>query len=480
MKKLLLATGQPKIDSVIADKIAPSLGYEVIGLVEYKRDLYSKVNELNPELVIISKNLSGKELTILETIMKIKSDMPSTRIIYLAGELDERNKDKVSELATLVLAGIYDIIHEKSISVPLLKEVILHPREREQVQYLVKHIKTNVVYEDEIVEIEDEVEVEDIEEDGYKNVFLVSSIKPGTGKSFISCNLATCLAKFGAKKSNGKPPKVAIIEGDLQNLSVGTILQVESEDKNLKTVMKEISTIIDKDDNLIDDGLRIKGVNDFIKSSFHPYKQAPNLFALVGSQLSMDEVEDIKESYYIYLIERILDEFDIIVIDTNSSLAHITTYPLLRMANTAFYVIDLDFNNIRNNLRYQQTLKEMNVFNKIRYVLNKDITEENRLLSNRGMVEDLSFGADDIENLDDGLSIISRIPELPPEVFLNRLFEGIPVILDGNDYTLKVRYEISKMANEIWPIENLDWLETQNEKYKEKLLAPKKKGLFSR
>lgn len=476
MKKLLLATGQPQVDNVITNRIASEAGYSVVGSVGYKKDLFNATLKYKPDLVIISKNLSGKEITVLEAMLKIRTELPSVRILYLAGELDDNNKDKVNELATLVMSGVYDIIHEKVVTVSLLKELILYPRERDQVQYLLKHIKTNVLYENEVVSIEEEAVIEDVEEDGYKNVFLVSSIKPGTGKTFVSSNLATCLAKFGVKNKDGKKPKVAIIEADLQNLSVGTILQIENEEKNLKTVMQQISTIIDKDGELIDDELKIKSVNEFIKTSFQQYKYAKNLYALVGSHLSMEEVESIQPLHYVYLIEQILDDFDIIIIDTNSSLAHITTYPLLRMSKTAFYVIDLDFNNIRNNIRYQQTLKNIEVFDKIKYILNKDITEENRVLTNRSLVEKLSFDADSVE--EQGFDIIARIPELPIEVFLNRLYEGKPVVLDDNDYTLKVRLEISKIANEITEVENLNWLEKEYERYKQKVLEPKKNKLF--
>ena len=52
MKKLLLATGQPKIDLIIADRIAEELGYEVVGTVSFKKDLFetSKKQEQPKEI----------------------------------------------------------------------------------------------------------------------------------------------------------------------------------------------------------------------------------------------------------------------------------------------------------------------------------------------------------------------------------------------------------------------------------------------
>ena len=53
----------------------------------------------------------------------------------------------------------------------------------------------------------------------------------------------------------------------------------------------------------------------------------------------------------------------------------------------------------------------------------------------------------------------AKIPELPKEVFYNRVYEGKPVALDNKDYTLKARYELAKVANQIWPVTNLGEIE---------------------
>lgn len=479
MKTMLLATGQTKLDTIIANKIAPETGYDVIGTVGYKNELLKQVKAKNPQLVIVSKLLSGTDVTLLETVLTVKRECPNVRIIYLAGEVDDKNKEKFNELATLVLSGIYDILHEKTITVQLLTYLINNPKDREQVQYLLKYMKANVVYDDEIVDIEEEEEVEDIEENGYKNVFVVSSIKPGTGKSFVSTNLATAIAKYGVKKEDGKPPRVALIEADLQNLSVGTLLQIEDDSLNLKSVMQKISTIITDEGKLIDDVVKIEAVNSYIKSCFKPYYHVKNLFALVGSQLTMAEVENIKPFHYVYLIDAILDDFDVIIIDSNSSLAHVTTYPLLRMCNTAYYVLNLDFNNVRNNSKYQETLSEIEVFDKVKYILNEDIDKEYRQLIGRDLLEDLIFKADEIK--ESGFDTVAQIPEIPKEIFLNRLYEGKPVVLDDTEYTLKARIEISKIANEIWDIDNFEWLNAEYEKYRSRVfnsVGNKRKGLF--
>ena len=471
MRKLLLATGQEKLDNIIETKVIKDLDYTVVDKIIYKKDLINSVRNHNPELIIVSKSLLGRDFTMLELLINLKNEFPNIRVIYLAGEITDANVEKYNELATLVMNGIYDIIHEKSIKINILRNLILEPKQREDVQYLFKHMKANVIYEDEIVDIEEEEVVEDIEKDGYKNIYIVSSIKPGTGKSFVSTNMATNIAKYGVKK-NGKAPKVALIEADLQNLSIGTLLQIEEKkDKNLKAVMDKIATILDEEGNLIDntadDRVKIDAVNKFILGCFEQYKECKNLYTLVGSDLLMSQVEDIKPVYYNYLLECIVDDFDVIIVDTNSSLAHVTTYPLLRLCNTAYYVINLDFNNIRNNTKYKNTLKDLEVFNKVKYVLNEDIDEEYRDLIGRNLVEPLLFTADEVN--ENHFDTVAKIPEIPKEIFLNRLYEGRPIVLDDTDYTLKARIEIGNVCNEIWEIENYNYLCGEYSKYRAKI-----------
>ena len=476
MKKLLLATGQANIDMAIAQKVAPKLSYEVVASTAYKSELIEKCEEFNPDLVIVSKMLGGKDISMLELLINLKQKKKNIRIIYLAGEVNDKNKEKMNEIGMLVLNGIYDIYAEQKLNLNALANLMLNPMGKEAVSHFTKYLTNpSVVYTDEVIEVDEELAETENVEDPYKHVFMVSSIKPGTGKSFISTNLATCIAKYGKKKADGSLPKVAIIEGDLQNLSVGTLLQIEDDAYNLKTVMKQISTIINDDDTLIDNQIEIEKVNNFIKKSFKQYSKVKNLYALVGSQLKMEELGDIKPIYYIYLIEAILSDFDVIIIDTNSSLVHTTTTPFLQLCKRAFYVINLDFNNVRNNTRYKDTLNDLGVLDKVSYILNQDLNSEYAELIDRPLLERVDF---DANVLADSFDVISAVPELPTEIFNNRLFSGTPIILDTEDITLKPRIELAKVANEIWDIEKLEWLESEYEKYKEKKLGGKKRGFF--
>ncbi|HCL4480271.1 TPA: AAA family ATPase [Clostridium botulinum] len=471
MKTVLLATGQANVDEVVSK----FENYKVIHQINYKKELEEACQYFNPDIVLVSEGLTGQEVVLIEAMIRIKQKNPDIRIIYLPGNVDLKEQEKVNKLGMLVMAGITDIYHEQKITVQVLKNLFDEPKTNEQMQYLLKYLKENtLVNKNEIVEIEmQEEEVQDIEENGYKNVFIVSSIKPGTGKSFVSTNLATAIAKYGKKRPDGKPPRVALIEADLQNLSVGTLLQIEDDKLNLRTVMQKISTIISSDGELIADQEKMEEVNHFIKSCFKPYYHVKNLEALVGSQLTMEEIENVQSFHYIYLIESILNDYDVIVIDSNSSLAHVTTYPLLRMAKTAYYIINLDFNNVRNNARYQETLQNIGVFDKVKYILNEDIVENKEDKE----PEQLIFNAEHLN--ESGFNLEARIPMLPKTVFLNRLYEGTPVVLDDREYTLKTRLEIETVANQIWGMENLENLQKEYDKYIENNI-PKKRSFFGK
>jgi MinD-like ATPase involved in chromosome partitioning or flagellar assembly len=472
MKKVLVATGQKIID----DTIAKFENYEVVGVVEYKNEIYEACQYFQPDILVVGEGLSGHE-SLMEIMLQLVKDFPNMRIVYLAGYVDLRDEPKVNSLGLLVMAGIYDIIHEKKITVQMLKNILDNPKTAESMSYLTRKIKesSSKSSKESLIEFEIPEEEKDKEdEDVYKNLYVISSIKPGTGKSFLSTNVATAIASFGVETKEGRKPRVALIEADLQNLSVGTLLQIEDDKKNLKAVMDKIATIVN-DNGLVGTLQQTEEVNAFIKSCFKPYYRVKNLEALVGSQLTFKEIENIKPYYYIYLLEAIANDYDVIIVDSNSALTHVTTYPLLQMAKSCYYVLNLDFNNVRNNVRYKDTLQEMGILHKVKYVLNEDIVNDPNESPSAGTdVEELIFTADHLDDSD--FKLEARIPMLPKTVFLNRLYEGTPVVLDDKKYTLKARYEILKVANQIWPIKNFK--EIEEEYLAMKNSTKRKKGLF--
>lgn len=470
MKKILVASGNQQVD----DSIYRFDGFTVVASTEYKNEIITLCEEHQPDVLLLGEGLSGHESSI-QIMMQLVKDFPNLRIVYLAGHVDLRDEHKVNSLGILVMAGIYDVVHERNISIQLLQNLLNNPKTEEQMSYLAKRVKDSQgkSKRDSLIEFEIPEEENTQEEDVYNNLFVVSSIKPGTGKSFLSTNIATAIAGFGVNTSTGKRPRVALIEADLQNLSVGTLLQIEDDKKHLKSVIDKVNTIINESGTLTASMKETEKANEHIRACFKPYYRAKNLEALVGSQLTFTEIENVKPYHYVYLIDAIIEHYDVVIVDTNSSLTHVTTFPLLHMAKHCYYVLNLDFNNVRNNVRYKDILDEMGIGHKVKYVLNEDITQDMDDSGNSGQnIEDLIFTADHLD--DSEFKLEARIPSLPKTVFLNRLYEGTPVVLDDKKYTVKARYELMKVANQIWPIKNFKEIEEQALNQKNK----KKKGLF--
>lgn len=472
-KRVLLATGQETIDNAI--QRFPE--FECVTRIDYKKEIFEACQMYQPDIIVAAEGLSGYE-NLPQSLMYLKQQMPEIRIIYLAGYVDIRDRERINGLGLLVVSGIFDIVHEKKINSAHLKYVLKNPKDAEDMAYLTKNLTTKTSNKKEVIDFEENEVIEDAYEDEssvFQNVFVISSIKPGTGKSFLSTNVATAIAAFGMKNKKGQPPKVALIEADLQNLSVGTLLQIEDDKKNLKTVFEEISHVVSDDGKVLNNDILIDKTDKFILSCLKPYPYVRNLEALVGSQLTYQELQGVKASYYLYLINAIADKYDVIIVDSNSSLTHVTTYPILQISKRSYYVVNLDFNNIRNNVRYQTLLNELGVANRVRYVLNEDISSLNNDSTGGNEVEELLFTSEHID--DSSMKLEAKIPIIPKTVFLNRLYEGKPIVLDDNDYTFHARYEILKVANQIWEIEGFDmiekhFIESQNKEMK------KKKGFF--
>lgn len=467
--RILTATGQNVIDSTI-EKFE---NYNIVGVAETRGELFAKCEQLNPNILLVGEGLYGEE-PLLKVLLEITRAFPTIRVVYLAGHVDMRDESRINSLALLAMAGVYDIMHDKKMTAQMLKIALDNPKNEEDVSYIVKAANKIMHKRDSDSYVEFIIPEDSIEENENlrKNLFVVSSIKPGTGKSFLSANIATAIAQYGVNTVDGKRPRVAIIEADLQNLSLGTLLQIENDNKNLKSVMKKISTIITESGEFVGNSMETEEVNEYIKDCFLPYYRVKNLEALVGSQLSMKELEGITSYHYIYLIDAIADYFDVIIVDSNSSLTHLTTFPLLHMAKNCLYLLNLDFNNVRNNIKYREVLKDIGILNKVKYVLNEDITNAHKDSNTGTDIEDLMFTANHLE--DSGFKLEARIPIIPKTVFLNRLYEGTPIVLDDRKLTEPIRFELLKVANQIYPIKNFKEME---DKFSEKTIK-KKRGLF--
>lgn len=424
--------------------------YTTIYTSDNKDDaLMSTAHWSHADVLFVVEGAYG-DVSTVDFILEIKRMNPSLRVVYFSGELNTENPDIIYKINELIDVGVYDIYSGRKISEEVIARELNNPKSYADVKRLVD------------IKRENDKQMNSIPHDfgsGYRNVIIVSSIKPGSGKSFVSTNLAVGIAKYGKKKKDGSVPKVAIIDGDLQTLSVGTLLGIEDSRLNLTTALRAVMGVLNNKGDIVGDSGQIEDCREFVKKCFLPSKNIPNLFGLVGSQLQFKDMAGIRPYHFFYMVQLIIDEFDVIIIDSNSSLEHKTTGPILQLAGFCFYVLDLDFVSVRANLRHRQELTRLGIINKVSYVLNKAITKDNAYMFS----EKLEYGAENLEG--DGFRVVAKLPMVDPTIMLNRLHNKTPIILDESIDTVPIRIELTQIAEKIWPMGNIGELRIKLDEY---------------
>lgn len=459
MQGLLLAIKVQKIVDVLLKSTGNK--YDIAGTVRNNDSVEKAVIKYNPDILMIQDGLEGNINTI-DLLVSLKQKFPRLRIIFLAGEVDNNDTFGINKLGTLVENGIYDIYHSKTMTARILLDLLDKPKELSDVEYLLRYKDHKGDTRFEFQEYQDRYEDENRVSNGYANISIFTSIKPGSGKSFVSTNVGTAIAKFGQRKADGNFPTVAIIEGDLQTLSIGTLLQLDDKERNLKNALRAVATVIDEEGNVIGTDAKIQEVKRYVRNCFLKCYQVDNLYALVGSQLTLSDLNEINPYQYYFMIELVADMFDVIIVDTNSSLEHKTTGPLLDLARNCYYILDLDYNNIANNIRYRNELNKLGVMSKVRYILNKDIPE----YMEHKYAEKLEYTSKNLHT--SGFELTAKIPMIDTTVVYNRAKQGVPLVLDKTETTLEARKEIFAIAGEIYPVDVFSTLKAEVDSYKEK------------
>lgn len=431
-KTIIAATGIPEVDAALGC----SDGYDVLTVID-SRSLLARMVPLTPaDIVVVSERLAGEE-NLFEIIMQMIDRPGKPRIVFLAGALDLKDRERRLLLGMLVSAGIYDIYHEHTLNTEVLKYLLDNPKSKAEMKYLLLNVEDTSSRggqmtmqtgsaKDPAVAVNDKLAV-------------FSSIKPGTGKSFTAINLALALAKYGVT-ADGRPLKIALVEADLQNLSIGTLLGLENEKWNLKTAInaaKLVAEGLSGKENAADP-MQVAEVSETIRSCFLPYTKMTNLHVLSGSNLTISEVAGTRPEDYKYIIETVYDHYDYLIVDSNSSLYHTTTKIMLEMATRAFYILDLDFNNIKNNGRYFKDLETLGIINKVKWILNKGV-----------LGADVSAG--DVEKWL-GIELFAVIPKLDDIIMINATFRAEPIIFSAAAETEEARRQLMKIAASIHPV----------------------------
>lgn len=243
-------------------------------------------------------------------------------------------------------------------------------------------------------------------------VAAVWSAKPGIGKTFVAVNMGCIYAQAGLK--------TIIVDGDIFNLSVGIHLNLMDPNRTIEKALKESNV------------LKIK---DYVLK--HP--KIPNLDILSGSEICRPEnYTGFPEGSMAKLINTLRENYDVIIIDTATDPAVMTTYEALKAANKVIAVLSLDHAVTFNTKKYLNLLRKIRIIDKkFRYILNKDFPSSK---VNKDVVEKAL-----------GVKIKHAIPNLYDKV-TESIFESKPIMLYNTPATQQVRDALSKLASDIYPL----------------------------
>jgi MinD-like ATPase involved in chromosome partitioning or flagellar assembly len=450
-KTIMLASGQDEIDEIIEQSTLFNETYITIAKI-YNRNLLIEYCENDaPDILLIGDNIGGKS-SLTEILLKIKMSFPETRIIYLAGEVDPKDNTRKLTLGTMVAAGIYDIITKNDLSVVYLKDILDNPTQPNDVKHFLEYVKdgavkkknTITIFVPDVVETDNSVTI-------YDNLYSFTSPKGGVGKTFIIEQVAIAIATCGVQRTNGTKPRVGIIDLDFEGFGVSNFFGTLNSKDNIFVATEEARKIINKlgEQKDVSDSTA-KYVNERIRQMFRTSTKFSNIKVLGGTDKYYHTGDkSILDKYLLtFIVETVLDDFDVLLIDINTDMDTSIVYPLYSLSNNTYFVLDMNWNTFHNNKRYLMHLesKDMYIPEQSKFILNKAIYDENLYVGFR----DIEAGL--------GITFSNIFPMINPVTMFNFSCKSDNIIQHGGDELAEEKYYFLRLANEMYPIMNFDIL----------------------
>lgn len=239
----------------------------------------------------------------------------------------------------------------------------------------------------------------------------------GTGSTMFAVNLAWELA-HSAKKGE-EPPKVCILDFDLQFGAVGTYLDLPRREAIYELL---------SDTEAMDDDVFNQALLDF-EEKIHVLTSPSEMLPL--DLISSDDVSR--------LIDMARSHFDFVVIDMPSTLVQ-WSETVLNAAHVYFALIELDMRSAQNTQRLKRALQAEDLpVEKLRYVLNK--APKSLDLQGKSRVKRLA------ESLD--IAIEVQLPDGGKQV-MQSCDHGQPLAMSAGKNPL--RKEIQKLARSLYEV----------------------------
>lgn len=344
MKKIVTALGNPYLNHQL-DKEEE---FEIVTKdIQYQDGIFEILEkEEKIDFLIISEILLG-ENKIETLIEKIKEKNEQIKIIVILKNKKEELENK------LYLKGVDKIYHNNEVEIEEISSYIKREKENKQIKLELENLKEilikNNIYSEEENEKRKNTVKEKIKLMKKENKKVISVVGTGgVGKSIITLNLANILKE--------KQEKILILDFDILNQSLHTILGVNQYSKKIKNKLQK--------NDLIQSKLKIK---DLI------IKINKKVDLISGINLLFDSKYKISSQKIQFILEELKQYYDIIIIDTSSECFFDYTKNILHHSDTLLFLLEanlLEIKKAKNLLAiYQEQWKIKE--EKIKIIINK-------------------------------------------------------------------------------------------------------------
>ena len=340
MKKIITALAEPQLNN----ELKKEKDFIVIGKdIQYQEGVIEILEtEKEVDFLIISEALPGNEKieNLIEKIKQINNEV--NIVIILENKKEELEKNLYSKNVYLIL---YNKIEIKEI-IKLIKNK--KEDENEKIKKEINDLKKIIIEQNSKNKQNKKQKIKEVKELNSQKEIICILGSGGVGKSIFTVNLAKSL--IYSKK------KILIIDFDILNNSLHTILGVK---KYSEKISKKI-----KENNLIKDKIGLKELKIKINK---------RIDLISGINLLFDSKYKIDNIQFNNLFNDIKKFYDVIIIDTSSECFFNYTKDIIKKSNINIFIVEPNLLEIQKSKNILKIYKEeWNIDNnKINILFNK-------------------------------------------------------------------------------------------------------------
>lgn len=292
--------------------------------IQYQEGVIETLKEIHKvDILIMSETIPG-ELNIYEFINKIKKENKNLKIIIFL-------KEKKEELEIFLYSkGIHDIYYDNKININEFIKNIKEKNKINKIENKIQKINDNKLFQ--IIRI-----IKKLKNKNKKNKIISIIGTHGSGKSVFSINLVKSI----------KNKKVLLIDFDIINNSIHTLLGVKKYPVNINKEKIEINDLIIKINN--------------------------NINLICGLDLIYKKNQKIKEEEIKNIFTKLNNIYDYIIVDTSSECFFDYTKFIIRNSDISLFLVESNLIEIEKSKKLlDMYIKNWNIKKeKIKIIMNK-------------------------------------------------------------------------------------------------------------